>query len=79
MKTNRVDVPSILAKDGVNTNDLHSANSETPVNVRNIINNFDSSVSWSKRVVNTENNSATLIHQMPGEGNRAHYHPENDF
>ena len=71
-----VDVPSILVKDGVNTNDLHSANSETPVNVRNIINSFDSSVSWSKRVVNTENNSATLIHQMPGEGNRAHYHPE---
>ena len=71
-----VDVPSILAKDGVNTNDLHSANSETPVNVKEIISSFDDSVSWSKRVVNTENNSATLIHQMPGEGNRAHYHPE---
>tara|TARA_R100000995_G_scaffold44652_1_gene21001 strand:+ start:8242 stop:9378 length:1137 start_codon:yes stop_codon:yes gene_type:complete len=71
-----VDVPSILAKDGVNTNDLHSANSEIPVNVKDIISSFDSSVSWSKRVVNTENNSATLIHQMPGEGNRAHYHPE---
>lgn len=71
-----VDVPSILAKDGVNTNDLHSANSEVPVNVKEIISSFDDTVSWSKRVINTENNSATLIHQMPGEGNRAHYHPE---
>jgi CMP-N-acetylneuraminic acid synthetase/quercetin dioxygenase-like cupin family protein len=70
-----VDVPSILKRDGVNNNDLHSANSEVPVNINNIISNFDCTTSWSKRVVNTENNSATLIHQLPGEGNRMHYHP----
>lgn len=71
-----VDVPSILAKDGVNTNDLHSSNSEIPVNINEIIKSFDSEVSWSKRLIDTENNSATLIHQQPGEGNRLHYHPE---
>jgi CMP-N-acetylneuraminic acid synthetase/quercetin dioxygenase-like cupin family protein len=70
-----VDVPSILKMDGVLVNDLASANSETPVNVNNIISSFDPKASWSKRVVNTENNSATLIHQQPGEGNRNHYHP----
>ena len=71
-----VDVPSILKKDGVFINDLHSSNSEVPVNVKDIISTFDSSTSWSKRLVNTENNSATLIHQLPGEGNREHYHPD---
>lgn len=30
--------------------------------------------SWSKRLVDTESNSATLIGQNPGEGNRLHYH-----
>lgn len=71
-----VDVPSILKKDGVSVNDLHSSNSEIPVSVKEIISSFDSSTSWSKRLVNTENNSATLIHQLPGEGNREHYHPD---
>ena len=71
-----IDVPSILKKDGVGTNDLHSANSETPVNLNDIREQFDSSISWSKRLVNTENNSATLIHQQPGEGNRMHHHPD---
>tara|TARA_R100001510_G_C7652312_1_gene210109 strand:- start:111 stop:1244 length:1134 start_codon:yes stop_codon:yes gene_type:complete len=70
-----VDVPSILKKDGVMINDLHSANSEKPVNIADIRASFDSKTSWSKRLVNTENNSATLIHQQPGEGNRNHYHP----
>ena len=70
-----VDVPSILKMDGVMVNDLASANSEVPVNVKDIISSFDAKMSWSKRVVNTENNSATLIHQQPGEGNRNHYHP----
>ena len=70
-----VDVPSILKKDGVEKNDLHSSNSEKPVNINNIRNQFGDKDSWSKRLVDTENNSATLIHQMPGEGNRNHYHP----
>jgi len=71
-----IDVPSILVKDGVVVNDLHDCNSEVPVNIRDIISNFNCSQSWSKRLVNTKNNSATLIHQLPGEGNREHYHPD---
>jgi CMP-N-acetylneuraminic acid synthetase/mannose-6-phosphate isomerase-like protein (cupin superfamily) len=70
-----VDVPAILAQDGVTTNNLHDTNKEI-VNVNDIRASFDNSVSWSHRVVNTENNSATLIHQQPGEGNRTHYHPD---
>ena len=31
--------------------------------------------SWIHRVIDSENNSACLICQQPGEGNRRHYHP----
>ena len=40
-----------------------------------MINKYGTSKSWCHRLVNTENNSATLLAQMPGEGNRMHYHP----
>jgi CMP-N-acetylneuraminic acid synthetase/quercetin dioxygenase-like cupin family protein len=70
-----VDVPSILVKDGVMVNNLHDANKQI-VNINDIRASFDSSTSWSHRVVNTENNSATVIHQQPGQGNRRHYHPD---
>lgn len=66
------DVPSILLKDGVEINDLFDCNREI-VSLDNIIKEKGQG-SWSKRLVNTENNSATLISQNPGEGNRRHYH-----
>jgi len=75
MEHSEVDVPSILHKDGVMHNNLHDCNKEI-VNVKVIRANNDPTQSWSHRVVNTENNSATLIHQQPGEGNRKHYHPD---
>jgi CMP-N-acetylneuraminic acid synthetase/quercetin dioxygenase-like cupin family protein len=68
-----VDVPSILAKDGVVNNDLFDVNNEC-TSITEIIENNPKNESWSKRMVDTENNSATLISQMPGEGNRMHYH-----
>lgn len=68
------DVPSILAKDGVKINDLHDAN-KLIVNVKDVITKMGNT-SWSKRLVNTESNSACLICQNPGEGNRRHYHAD---
>ena len=70
-----VDVPSILEKDGVTKNDFDHENLSL-VNLDEIIAGEDSSRSWCRRIINTENNSATLISQMPGEGNRLHYHPD---
>ena len=70
-----VDVPSILAKDGVKNNDLFDANKEV-VNLNDVIGGMDNEVSWSKRVIDTESNSMTVISQIPGEGNRRHYHPD---
>ena len=68
------DVPSILKIDGVIINNLNDANKEV-VNTDLIISTNDNSISWSHRVVNSDSNSATIISQLPGEGNRRHYHP----
>ena len=69
-----VDVPSILAKDGIFRSDFNHEN--LPLSdIDEILKKADNSVSWCRRIVNTESNSATLISQLPGEGNRLHYHP----
>lgn len=70
-----VHVESILKKDGVAFNDLYDVNNEI-VALDAIISSMDNSKSWSKRVVDTESNSMTIISQLPGEGNRYHYHPD---
>lgn len=69
-----VDVPSILVKDGILKSDFDHEN--LPISdIDEILDKADNSVSWCRRIVNTESNSATLISQLPGEGNRLHYHP----
>ena len=69
-----IDVPSILVKDGILKSDFNHEN--LPVtNIDEILDQADNSISWCRRIVNTESNSATLISQLPGEGNRLHYHP----
>ena len=70
-----VDVPTILKKDGVEFNDLFDVNNEI-VHIEDILNNMPKDKSWSKRVIDTESNSMTILSQMPGEGNRMHYHPD---
>lgn len=69
-----VDVPSILIKDGIFESDFDNEN--LPLSdINEILDQADNSISWCRRIVNTESNSATLISQLPGEGNRLHYHP----
>jgi len=70
-----VDVPSILEKDGVKVNDLFDVNNEVVV-LSDILLSMPKDISWSKRVIDTDSNSMTIICQMPGEGNRRHYHPD---
>ena len=67
-------VPDILRKDGVVNNEFNQENLSVS-NIEDIISRNDNNISWSHRLINTENNSATLISQIPGEGNRRHYHP----
>lgn len=67
------DVSSILKKDGVMNNDLFNSNKEL-INLEKLILEKPKNISWSKRIVDTESNSMTIIAQLPGEGNRRHYH-----
>ncbi len=69
------DVPSILKKDGVGLSFFDEANQES-VDLQSIITRNGRDKSWSHTVIDTESNSATLICQLPGEGNRKHYHPD---
>jgi CMP-N,N'-diacetyllegionaminic acid synthase len=69
-----INVPDIMKKDSVVCRDFKHENLPL-VQIEEIINSKDNSRSWCHRIINTENNSATLISQLPGEGNRLHYHP----
>ena len=67
------DVYNILTKDGVKNIDFENENSLiSDLNI--IIDENKDLENWSKRLINTESNSATLICQQPGEGNRKHHH-----
>jgi len=73
-EVSETDVVAILKRDGVVKNNFENENLPL-VELAEIIQQQDNTTSWSRRIVNTENNSATLISQLPGEGNRLHYHP----
>ena len=67
----------ILNDDGVRFNTLHEFNKEV-AHVNEIIKKNGRQSSWSHTLVNSESTCSTLIAQMPGEGNRMHYHPDWD-
>ena len=67
------DVFNILKSDGIKNIDFDNENNLV-TDIYKIVKNNKNSDSWSKRIINTESNSATLICQMPGEGNRKHHH-----
>ncbi|MGL4710907.1 MAG: cupin domain-containing protein [Aeromonas veronii] len=68
-------VRNILKKDGVMSSFFDKAN-QSVCNVHTLIAQYGVDSSWSHTLVDTESNSATLICQLPGEGNRKHYHPD---
>lgn len=68
------EVPKIMKRDGISETNFEQENKPL-VNFDEIIASKDNTKSWCQRIINTENNSATLICQLPGEGNRRHYHP----
>ena len=67
----------ILVEDGVKKNEMFNYNKEK-VSIDKIIQSNSKTKSWSHTVINSPSNSATLIAQMPGEGNRMHYHHDWD-
>jgi len=67
----------ILINDGVDNNILYEFNKEI-VHIEEIIKKNGRNSSWSHTLVNSPSTCSTLIAQMPGEGNRMHYHPDWD-
>ncbi len=68
------DREKILIQDGVEKNIMIDFNKER-ICIDKIIDRNGGEKSWSHTLVNSPSNSATLIAQMPGEGNRMHFHP----
>ncbi len=75
MEHTEIEVEAILKKDGVLENNFTDVNQQV-INAYELIKKNEKKRSWSHRLVDTESNSATIIAQMPGEGNRRHYHPD---
>ena len=73
-KNIEIDVPLILSNDGILNSNFKNENQPLQ-KIEEIINSQNQDESWCYRLVNTESNRATLISQLPGEGNRRHYHP----
>ena len=67
----------ILNEDGVNNNILDDFNKEI-AHVNEIIDKNGKDTSWSHTLVNSPSTCSTLIAQLPGEGNRMHFHPDWD-
>lgn len=65
-------VSEILKNDGINNIILDTCNKRV-VNIGKIIKKIKETC--SETIINSESNSATLICQKKGEGNRLHYHP----
>lgn len=72
--SSEVNVKEILEKDGIKNTDFKSANQEIS-NINDIINEMPHNQSWAKTIIDSDSNSVTLLAQLPGEGNRLHYHP----
>tara|TARA_R100001594_G_scaffold96170_2_gene130405 strand:- start:1262 stop:1981 length:720 start_codon:yes stop_codon:yes gene_type:complete len=67
----------ILLDDGVDNNTMYEFNKEK-TSIDGIIADNPTDSCWSHTLINSKSNSATLIAQMPGEGNRTHYHADWD-
>ena len=67
----------VLLDGGVHNNTMYEFNQEL-VSIAEIRSRNPKNECWSHTIINSKSNSATLIAQMPGEGNRMHYHSDWD-
>lgn len=66
-------VPRVLKDDGINkTTELQP--NQRVVSVTDIMDNMPDQEAWYKTIVDSDSNSCTIVNQMPGEGNRRHFH-----
>ncbi len=66
-------VPRVLKDDGIEKTTELKPNQRV-TNVIDLMNSMSKYESWYKTIVDSDSNSCTVVNQMPGEGNRRHYH-----
>lgn len=72
------DVKKILEDDGVEKIDVfHKYENPTTINLDDLRDDLGMG-SWAVRIAYNERFGGVLIQQLPGEGNRKHYHPDSD-
>ena len=70
-------VTNVLETDGVNNIDLKKFENKPTININDLKSYFGNQ-SWASRIIYNDIFGGVLIRQMPGEGNRLHYHNDTD-
>lgn len=68
----------VLLEDGVTDNNNMDNFNKDVASIKQIIDNNPKDKFWSHTLINSKSTCVTLIAQMPGEGNRLHYHSDWD-
>lgn len=66
-------VPRVLKDDGIGITTKLQPN-QPVVSVTDVMGNMTDQEAWYKTLIDSDSNSCTVVNQMPGEGNREHYH-----
>lgn len=66
-------VPRVLKDDGIDKTTELKPNQQV-VNVLEVMKSMTDKEAWYKTLIDSDSNSCTVVNQMPGQGNRRHYH-----
>jgi CMP-N-acetylneuraminic acid synthetase/quercetin dioxygenase-like cupin family protein len=66
-------VPRVLKDDGIEKSTEVKPN-QPVTSVTDLMASMTDQEAWYKTIVDSDSNSCTVVNQMPGEGNRRHYH-----
>lgn len=66
-------VPRVLKDDGIDKTTELTPN-QPVINVYEVMKTMPHDQAWYKTLIDSDSNSCTIVNQMPGEGNRRHYH-----
>ena len=77
MDKHEKDVVQVLRDDGVNKVVLGDLENMSTTSIDELIIKMGTG-SWAARLVYNERFGGVVIQQLPGEGNRLHYHPDAD-
>jgi len=71
------DLKKVLSEDGVNTVIIEELENVSTTSVKTLQKKMGNEA-WAARLVKNDRFGGVIIQQRPGEGNRLHYHPDDD-